>query len=171
VAVVGVVAGAAVLGGSSSGVPTSSQAEIASPEAESSTARSSAVAFESATGRLRLFEPGEGLVTSQELLVRGSTDEGVDHLTVTLESIGRKALSMSTIEAASPFTLTMAIPVGRDGTRLRVRVIAYDATGIPVDVIGREVTIGPYVPRSIGGDGFIGGIVFGSSWDDRRGDP
>ena len=177
VAVIGVVAGAAVLGGApSTDEPASSQAAIASPAASARVSPSTAVttssaASASATGLLRLFEPGDGLVTSQELLVRGATAESVDHLTVILESSGRKALSMSTIEAASPFTLTLPIPVQRDGTELNVRVIAYDARGIPVDVVGRQVVIGPYVPRSIGGDGFVGGIVFDASWEQRRGDP
>ncbi len=172
VAAIGVVAGAAVLGGSSSSrEPARSQAAVASPVASTRVLLPSAGTASSATGLLRLFEPGDGLVTSQELLVRGTTDATVDHLTVILESSGRKALSMSTIEAGSPFTLTLPIPVQRDGTELNVRVIAYDARGIPVDVIGRQVVIGPYVPRSIGGDGFVGGIVFDASWEQRRGDP
>jgi hypothetical protein len=168
-----VVAGAAALGSSATGGAKPSAA-IASPAGDGSLKAAVGAVTGSAIAeprRLVLFQPSDGLVTTRELLVSGSVVDEADRLAIILESRGAKPLSMTTVAAESPFSVTLPIPIHRDGTPLNVRVIAYDVDGQPIDVVGRQVIIGPYVPRSIGGDGFIGGIVFGSSWDERRGDP
>ena len=116
------------------------------------------------------------LITSEDLVVRGSATTDVDRIAIILESIGTpatgtKLLSITSVAPGPGFNVTLPIPVGRDSTPMTVRVIAYDAAGIPVDVVGRRVIIGPRTPRTIGGDGLVGGIVFDSSWEDRVGGP
>jgi hypothetical protein len=52
---------------------------------------------------------------------------------------------------------------------MTIQVIAYDRHGIPLDVIRREVILGPVTRRVVGADGLLGGIAIGTPMSERDG--
>lgn len=119
----------------------------------------------------------DAVVTTQDLVVSGYLTTGMGPVRVGLASRNGKALAFRTVEPtvigrvngdSSP-TFLVALPLlgPRDGSPMTVQVIAYDRHGIPLDVVRRQVVIGPVGRRVVGADGLLGGIAIGTPISER----
>jgi hypothetical protein len=111
------------------------------------------------------------IVRPTDLVVVGHLRDGAGPVRVIVETSRNKPLAMQEVEptpgtgadAPRRFAATMAVGDRREGERLIIHVIAYDAAGVPVEVLRRRVVVGPDEPWIIGEDGLMGGIAFPSS--------
>jgi hypothetical protein len=111
------------------------------------------------------------IVRPTDLVVVGHLRDGTGPVRVIVETSRNKPLAMQQVEptpgtgvdAPRRFAATMAVGDRREGERLIIHVIAYDAAGVPVEVLRRRVVVGPHEPWVIGEDGLMGGIAFPSS--------
>jgi hypothetical protein len=127
--------------------------------------------------------PG-AVITTRDLVVRGSVQRTGLPLQVTLESSGAKLLlgretvqpSPAPLLAPSGFEIAFPLADPRPTGRVVVEVTALSPAGVALEVVRIPVTIGalaPSTPREVGrdgegglgDDGIVGGIVFGNAWD------
>jgi hypothetical protein len=119
----------------------------------------------------------DALITTHDLVVSGYLTSGMGPVRVGLASRNGKALAFRTVEPtvigrvhgdSSPSFLVALPLIGpRDGSPMTIQVIAYDRHGIPLDVIRREVILGPVTRRVVGADGLLGGIAIGTPMSER----
>lgn len=103
-----------------------------------------------------------------ELVVAGYLLREASHLRVIVETSRNKPIAVEAVallgtqrpeDPMSPFAVTLPLADPPEGERLIIHVIVYDRDGLPSDVLRRRVLIGPRVPRIIGEDGLMGGLV------------
>jgi hypothetical protein len=67
------------------------------------------------------------------------------------------------------FLVTLPLVGPRDGGTMTLQVVAYDGHGLPLDVVRRQIVIGPVIRRVVGADGLLGGIAIGTPMSERDG--
>jgi hypothetical protein len=153
---------------SSPGVAAEASVSIAAPS------------FQPASG-LTIREPSRSgvVITTLDLVVRGSRAGPAGPLRVTLESGEATLLADETIPASGAggaFRVDLPLSDPRPGGSMVVQVETFTMHGAPLQVVRIPVTIGDLAhstPRQVGRDGdgglgedgIIGGIVFGNAWD------
>jgi hypothetical protein len=128
---------------------------------------------------LVLREPREGraIITTRDLVVSGYLTSGTGPIRVGLASRNGKALAFRSVEPTvigrpagdSNPSFVVALPLSgpRDGSPITIQVVAYDRHGVPLDVVRREVILGPVARRVVGADGLLGGIAIGTPISER----
>jgi hypothetical protein len=182
-----IVAGVAVMGGQNGDAtrevasrPSATDQGPAQAAVQAATAGATATTTQAPPERvIVLRDPpmDDALVTTHDLVVSGYLTSGMGPVRVGLASRNGKALAFRTVEPtvigrvngdSSPSFLVALPLVGpRDGSPMTIQVIAYDRHGIPLDVIRREVILGPVTRRVVGADGLLGGIAIGTPMSER----
>jgi hypothetical protein len=182
-----IVAGVAVMGGLNGDAtrevasrPSATDQGPAHAAAQAATAGATATTTQAPPERvIVLRDPpmDHALITTHDLVVSGYLTSGMGPVRVGLASRNGKALAFRTVEPtvigrvngdSSPSFLVALPLVGpRDGSPMIIQVIAYDRHGIPLDVIRREVILGPVTRRVVGADGLLGGIAIGTPMSER----
>jgi hypothetical protein len=178
IALLGVVVGAGVLGrggeprAPDGAGPSARTAVDASAPAGSLVARAfaSAVAPPIMPERLTMTIPAARnvTVTSAAVDIAGTLDGEPGRVVVTLESRGSQLLDSRTVLVRDGrFHAAFDLPNPRPGGRMFVSVVLLAADGTPLEAIRRPIVSGPLTPRSLGADGLVGGIVFGTPMSER----
>jgi hypothetical protein len=180
-----IVAGVAVMGGQNGDATREvasrpSATDQGPAQAAASTGATTAATTQAPPERvIVLRDPpvNDALITTHDLVVSGYLTSGMGPVRVGLASRNGKALAFRTVEPtvigrvngdSSPSFLVALPLVGpRDGSPMTIQVIAYDRHGIPLDVIRREVILGPVTRRVVGADGLLGGIAIGTPMSER----
>ena len=160
---------AGVLGGLGDGDDTGPEDPAASSAAVTDPSGPAPAASPDSVGRvIRLWVPAYdgAVVTTRALVVSGTVSAGTGPVRIGLGSGSGKALAFETIEPPAergdrPHAFAVELPAGgpRPGGTMTVQVIAYDDSGIPIDVVRRQVVLGP-IERTVGGeDGVMGALT------------
>lgn len=106
-------------------------------------------------------------VATRSVEVAGTLDGGAGRVVVTLESRRSHLLESRTVSVVDGrFHASFVLPNPRPGGRMWVSVVLLGPAGLPLEAIRRPFMSGALVPRALGEDGLVGGIVFGTT---RRG--
>jgi hypothetical protein len=121
----------------------------------------------------------DAIVTTRDVVVSGYLTSGMGPVRVGLASRNGKALAFRTVEPtvigrvkgdSNPtFLVTLPLAGPRDGGTMTIQVVAYDEHGLPLDVVRRQVIVGPVIRRVVGADGLLGGIAIGTPISERNG--
>jgi hypothetical protein len=121
----------------------------------------------------------DAIITTRDVVVSGYLTSGMGPVRVGLASRNGKALAFRTVEPtvigrvegdSNPtFLVTLPLAGPRDGGTMTLQVVAYDRLGLPLDVVRRQIVIGPVIRRVVGADGLLGGIAIGTPISERDG--
>jgi hypothetical protein len=105
-------------------------------------------------------------VTTKAVDVAGTLDGGAGRVVVTLESRGSQLLDSRVLSVVDGrFHASFDLPNPRPGGRMFVSAVLLAPDGVPLEAIRRPIVSGPLSPRTLGEDGLVGGIVFGTRRD------
>jgi hypothetical protein len=131
--------------------------------ADASTA--GAPAANAVDGRLSMTLPHASVpaIRTRTIDIAGAV-EGNGQLRVGIEAPDGHLIVVRTIPIEDgPFCVTFDLPDPRPGGPLVASVALIGMDGIPIEGVRRSFLSGPLVVPSLGEDGLVGGLVFGSS--------
>jgi hypothetical protein len=103
-------------------------------------------------------------VATRTVEVAGTLVGGAGRVVVTLESRRSHLLESRTfVVLDGRFHVSFDLPNPRPGGRMWVSVVLLGPAGLPLEAIRRPFLSGALVPRTLGEDGLVGGIVFGTA--------